>query len=178
MAYAYGAMAACGLSMVVAGGYLDRVPLPSLVSRYAETLIRSIAALSRRRSFQVRAYPITLTILIVLAVRLYLVAGVLDSPVSAGEAILLGTAMAVSTLVNIMPAGLGVREVALSATFVALGGSVETGLMVAAADRLISLVLTALVGILWMVSARRQNRLSTSGEERERLTQEEALLQS
>lgn len=178
IAVAYAAMASGGLALIVAGGYILRIPLPSSVRRYTDTLTRSIAALSRQRAFQARAYPLTTTVIIIVSVRLYLVAGLLDSPVSAGEAVLLGTAAAISTFVNILPAGLGVREAALSATFVALGSSAETGLLVGAVDRLVALVWAALVGTLWLVAARRQRRRVDKKDETDELTQGRVLFRS
>ena len=156
MTAAYAAVTAGGVFMILGSGKLHLLPLPIWAKRHVDALSAAILTLSRQRTFQVQALAITLSMLLVIALRLYFVTGLLEVPVSFAEAVLLSTSTSIARLVSFLPAGLGVREAALSATLVAVGGEAEAGIMVAAIDRVVVLVWAAIVGGIWIVSSRRR----------------------
>ena len=152
----YGATAVLGATLILGGAGLKRLRLPWGLSRFSAPLSGALSTLTRDMAFQFQTYGLNLAILMVVAARLYFVSLLVDAPVTLSEAILLSTAAAVAVFVSILPAGLGVREAALSATYVVLGGSLETGLLLSTIDRIVSLFWAIIVGSVWLWASRHQ----------------------
>ena len=153
----YVATAVLGVTLIMGGdAILNRLRLPWGLSRFSAPLSGALSTLTRDMAFQFQTYGLNLAILMVVAARLYFVSLLVDAPVTLSEAILLSTAAAVAVFVSILPAGLGVREAALSATYVVLGGSLETGLLLSTIDRIVSLFWAIIVGSVWLWASRHQ----------------------
>ncbi|MCJ7792316.1 MAG: flippase-like domain-containing protein, partial [Dehalococcoidia bacterium] len=101
-------------------------------------------------------YGIRMGILVVLTLKTYLVAQLLEIPVTISGAFLLCTASTVARVVSIFPGGLGIVEAAMSATYVILGGNLESGILLSVVDRIINLIATVIMGGSWLLFSRKQ----------------------
>lgn len=102
--------------------------------------------LRRRPGLLAKAGAIAVGSMVAYSFRLHIAFAAVGRSVGLVECLLIGSLVAISTLVSITPAGLGIREAVVLFTSLALGVTPEVSLLAGAADRAVSIVVIALLG--------------------------------
>ncbi|HEY3494125.1 MAG TPA: lysylphosphatidylglycerol synthase transmembrane domain-containing protein [Polyangiaceae bacterium] len=151
-----------GLS--VAGAFAFRPPkflIPSgsgLVARQLRRLTEGIEVIRGNGSGILVLAAVTVTKVVSNAVRMWICFGAFGLDVSLLDAVLLGSATLVMSLVNLTPGNLGVREMVLGGVSTILGCPPELGMAAASLDRAILFAYTLVLGVpgLYMIARRRK----------------------
>ena len=151
---AYGALLISVALALTVGPVLLRLRFPFGLERFIKPLSTATNSLTANPIFVGKIAVLDLLGLSFVALRLYLIATLLGEPISLPAAILLANAGAVSTLMSVVPGGLGIREAAISGTLVAIGGGLEAGIVIATLDRVVSLVRDLIIGGGWLITIR------------------------
>ena len=155
LAVAYAAMLVSGVAILILGPAILRLKFPRAFHRFISSLSNATTSLVANPGFVAKVALMSVLGVALIALRLHLISDLLDEPVNLSAALLLATAGAVTTWVSIVPGGLGLREGAISGTFVAVGGGLEAGVVIATVDRVVGLIRDLVVGAPWIFVARR-----------------------
>ena len=156
LAAIYALIALAGIAVTIGGRLIQHLWLPFKLQRFTKEMSANLYLLTRNRLFIIRVYGIIMGILVVLTLKTYLVAQLLEIPVTISGAFLLCTASTVARVVSIFPGGLEIVEAAMSATYVILGGNLESGILLSVVDRIINLIATVIMGGSWLLFSRKQ----------------------
>lgn len=151
----YASMVVAGTLALTLGSSLLHIRLPSRVSRLMSSFTNATMYLTTNPGFMVKIIILISLAIILVGFRLQLISSIFDVHLSFPESILLATAASVSAFASIIPGSLGVREAAISGTFVAIGGGLETGFVVAAVDRIVGLIRDLIIGGTWAITSRK-----------------------
>ncbi len=151
---AYLGITVLGTALLLTASLVSRIRFPFGLQRFIVPVAVSVARLTGNRGLIANMVGIGLASVVAIGLRMWLIADIIGYDISFSGAVLLGTAGWVLTVVSVVPAGIGIREAAISGTFVAIGGGFEAGLVIAAIDRVVLLVRDLIFGGAWLVGAR------------------------
>ena len=152
---AYLGITVLGTALLLTAPLVSRIRFPFGLQRFITPVAISVARLTGNRGLIANMVGIGLASVVVIGLRMWLIADAVGYDISFPGAVLLGTAGWVLTVVNVVPGAIGIREAAISGTFVAIGGGFEAGLVIAVIDRVVLLVRDLIFGGAWLVGARR-----------------------
>ena len=167
LATIYALIALTGIGLMFGSSLIRHLWLPFKLRRFTEAISDNLYLLTGNRLLLIRISGIMMAMLMLSALRIYLEAELFEIPLTISGAFLLCTASIVSRLVSISPAGLGIVEAAMSATYSVLGGSLESGILLSAFDRIINLAASIIMGGSWLLISRKQVGLLLSKKKKE-----------
>jgi len=156
LAAIYALITLTGIGTMFGGGLIRHLWLPFKLRRFTEAISDNLHLLIGNKLLLIRISGIMMAVLMLNTLRIYLEAELFEIPVTISGAFLLSTASIISRLVSIFPAGLGIVEAAMSATYSVLGGSLESGILLSAFDRIINLAASIIMGGSWLLISRKQ----------------------
>ncbi len=161
----YALIALAGIVIMIGVRLIQHLWLPFKLQRFTKAISSNLYLLTGNSLFMIRVYGIIMGILVILTIKTYVMAQLLEIGLTITGAFLLCTASTVARVVSIFPGGLGIVEAAMSATYVILGGNLESGILLSVVDRIINLIATVIMGGSWLLFSRKQIRLLLSEKE-------------
>jgi uncharacterized membrane protein YbhN (UPF0104 family) len=152
LASVYGVISLVGLGIIAGGRLTLRFRFPFGLDRYKEPVFEGLNQLTRNKVFLIQILCLTIGWIAFRTLGIYLISRMIGEPVTSTVAILLCTGSSLSRLATIFPAGLGIVEAVMSATYVVMGGNLEIGIIISGVDRIVSLSSVVIIGgfSLWI----------------------------
>ena len=144
-----------GIAALVLGPTLLRLRFPWGLKRFAVPLAAAASSLTASPLFVTRLAVVVLLGVLVVTLRLFVITALVDEPIGVLSAVLLSTSGTLAMYASVVPGGLVVREAAISGTFVAVGGGLEAGVVIATLDRALSVFRDVIIGGAWLVIVRK-----------------------